>query len=392
MKNIFIIARKEFKDTIRDKRTLMTMVVIPLLVFPLIMYVVTKVQTSASKNIFEKHITVGIYDEAGVPGLREALKPDTAMSFKVLNNEAEIRSMLKEEKIDIGISTKTFFQRDSLRSDSLKLFYSAKEDELKDRLENYLKPLATALQAKRLQQLHITPEQIEAVRIGEVNTSSILENIAKVVGGFLPYLFIIFCFVGCMYVCIDLFAGEKERGTWETILTAPVHRRDILVGKMLVVAGSGMLSASLAILGISLSLQLFPEIPAELKSVIFQIINLRFVLLLLAMILPLAIFFAGILIPVSLYARTFKEAQSIITPMNFLVVIPALVGTLPGITLNSATAFIPILNITLATKQIIANTISYPLLIQVFGCLILYSAIAVMLSFRQFNNEKNVLR
>ena len=158
-----------------------------------------------------------------------------------------------------------------------------------------------------------------------------------------------------MYVCIDLFAGEKERGTLETILTAPVNRRDIIIGKMMVVAGSGLVSASVAIIGIASSLNMFKDIPEELKSVIFQIINTKFVVLLLCMIIPLAVFFAGTLIPVSIYSRSFKEAQSIITPLNFIVVIPALVGTLPGIELNTVTALIPILNVTLATKTIIAN-------------------------------------
>lgn len=392
MNKIFIIAKKEFKDTLRDRRTLITMVVMPLLVFPLIMFVMTKVQTSAAKNMFEKHITVGIIDDAKIAGLRDVMKHDTALTFQDVKSETELRQLLKDEKVDAGIVTKNFYKNDSLSSDSLKIFYTAKEDGLKDRLEIFLNPMSAQMQTARLQKLNISHDLIDPVRIGEVNTSSTLENISKVIGGFLPYLFIIFCFVGCMYVCIDLFAGEKERGTLETILTAPVLRRDILIGKMIVVTCAGLMSAVAAIVGISASLKLFQDIPADLKAVIFQIINVRFVILLLCMIIPLAVFFAGVLIPVSIYARTFKEAQSIITPLNFIVVIPALVGTLPGIELNNMTALIPILNVTLVTKQIIADQINYALFAQVVACLIVYSSIAVALSFRQFGNEKNVLR
>src|SRR5690606_5572329 len=90
-----------------------------------------------------------------------------------------------------------------------------------------------------------------------VNVASDQETLANLVGGFLPYIFIVFGFVGCMYPCIDLFTGEKERGTFETLLTTPVTRWQIMLGKMGVVVLSGFLAACFTLLGIFLSLNVF---------------------------------------------------------------------------------------------------------------------------------------
>ncbi len=89
------------------------------------------------------------------------------------------------------------------------------------------------------------------------------------------------------------------------------------------------------------------------------ILNFQFILLLFSLLLPLTVFFAGIMIPVAVYAKSFKEAQSIITPINLIVVLPAMVGFFPGIELTAMTACIPVVNIVLATKELIAGTLDY---------------------------------
>ena len=80
-----------------------------------------------------------------------------------------------------------------------------------------------------------------------------------------------------------------------------------------------------------------------------------------ALVIPLVIFFAGIMVPVTVYAKSFKEAQSIITPLNIAVLVPAMIGMFPGIEYSVETAFIPVINVVLATKEIIAGTIDYTL-------------------------------
>ncbi|MFW5707063.1 MAG: ABC transporter permease, partial [Bacteroidota bacterium] len=106
----------------------------------------------------------------------------------------------------------------------------------------------------------------------------------------------------------------------------------------------------------------------------------------------LCIFFAGLLIPLTIYAKTFKEAQSIVTPLTFIVIIPAALGLIPGIEYNLVTALIPIVNITLATKEIIAGTIHIPYYLVTVGSLIGLAALSVVFCANWFGKETNILR
>jgi len=211
-------------------------------------------------------------------------------------------------------------------------------------------------------------------------------------GGILPYIFIAFGFLGCMYPAIDLFTGEKERGTIETLLTTPVARWQILFGKMGVVVLSGLLAASAALLGLFISIEVMNIVEnEELLNVVHEILTLKFVLMLFILLFPLTVFFAGIMIPVAVYAKSFKEAQSIITPINLIVVLPAMIGFFPGIKLTFLTACIPVVNIVLSTKELVAGTLNYSLLGLSFAVMILLAVIAVFISYKRFDKETNVV-
>ncbi|MEN9420811.1 MAG: hypothetical protein RLZZ107_285, partial [Bacteroidota bacterium] len=129
----------------------------------------------------------------------------------------------------------------------------------------------------------------------------------------------------------------------------------------------------------------------EILDVIHGILSLPFILSMLALLLPLVVFFAGVMIPIAIYAKSFKEAQSIITPLNIIMVLPAMIGFFPGIELDLSTAFIPVINVVLATKELIAGTLSIGYFLSVFSVMLLIAGLAVMLSYRQFGKEQNIL-
>jgi sodium transport system permease protein len=103
----------------------------------------------------------------------------------------------------------------------------------------------------------------------------------KFAGGILPYFFIAFGFMGCMYPAIDLFTGEKERGTLETLLTTPVKRWKILIGKMLVVVTSGLMASTFSLIGLFLSIEsLDPQKAPEIIAIVDDILSPAFILML----------------------------------------------------------------------------------------------------------------
>ena len=112
----------------------------------------------------------------------------------------------------------------------------------------------------------------------------------------------------------------------------------------------------------------------------------------IATLISQIIFFAAILLTLSIYAKSFKEAQSIITPLNFMVIIPAFIGLMPGIKLNSVTALIPVLNVSLASKEILAGTISTGLLLETYLSLFVLAGISLYFCAQWFKREDIIFR
>ena len=189
-----------------------------------------------------------------------------------------------------------------------------------------------------------------------------------------------------------MFTGEKERGTIETLLTTPVARWQILFGKMMVVVLSGLLASSAALFGLFISIEFMDVVDnKEILKIVHEVLSPMFIVSMFSLLFPLTIFFAGVMIPIAVYAKTFKEAQSIITPLNIVMVLPAMVGFFPGIELNFVTACIPVVNVVLATKDLISGTLDFTYLVLSFSVMVVLAFIAVMISYRQFGKETNVV-
>ena len=395
---IFNIFKKELKETLRDKRTLIMMLVIPILIFPLILNVVVGVSSSFEESAENKNLKIGILgepDDYFAQKLKEipnALGPKTLIPYH--GDSIKMRADLKEEKLDLIFIYDSKFSEKLDKMEPTKLVCSFDKTNIgyDQRAQKYVQFIEAGEKLKRYETLNIDEQQITPFEIAYENSASNQKMIGELVGGFLPYIFIAFGFMGCMYPAIDLFTGEKERGTIETLLTTPVSRWQFLVGKMLVIILSGLMASFFALLGLFLSINFMDIIPdPEIMKVVNQILSIGFVLKLFFLLLPLTVFFAGIMIPIAVYTKTFKEAQSIIAPLNILVLLPAMAGLFPGIELNVKTAMIPILNIVLTTKGLIGGHIDYSLLALSFLVMLILAVIAVMISFKQFGKESNIL-
>ena len=218
------------------------------------------------------------------------------------------------------------------------------------------------------------------------------EKFGEKIGGFLPYIFVIFCFIGAMYPAIDLGAGEKERGTLETLLVSPAKRLQIVYGKFGVIFLAGILTAAISIFSLFLALKTSQEIPEEILTVLLRIVDYKSILLVFTLLIPLCVFFAALLLSISIFAHSFKEAQSIMTPFNFLVIFPVFIGLFPGVKLDAVTALIPVLNVSLATKEIISGTIKAGLLAEVYMSLLILAGLSLYFCAKWFQREDIIFR
>jgi len=396
MRHFVTIFRKELTDTIRDRRTLFIMVIFPLVLIPLLMTVVTKMQVSSMKKAEERVIRVGLVLNGNAAGLADALLGWKGFRVTETIPADSAEAFIRNDSLDAVVIIAPDFDAEvaAMRAGKVSLYYKSSEDYdmVQRRLTTVLDTYEKTLTAERFRKLNLDQSIVTAVRVDEHDVASAKERIGKAVGGMIPYFFVIFCFMGSMYPAIDLAAGEKERGTMETLLTAPVSRFQILLGKFAVVVLTGILSAAVSMVGIYVTVRQVKEIPPELMQIITGILDVQTILLVLTLLLPLAIFFAAFLLSLSIFAKSYKEAQSLISPLTIVVILPVLVGIMPGITLDSVTALIPVLNVSLATREIIAGTIKPVNLAEVYLSLFVLAGVSLWACSRWFEREETIFR
>ncbi|MFM6933926.1 MAG: ABC transporter permease subunit [Flavobacteriales bacterium] len=394
---ILTIFKKELLDTLRDKRTMRTMLLIPLLVFPITLTLFVNISSSFEKKASEEKVTIGIWGDLGAKYWNQLQAMPEGLGKKTLKNfedSTRLKKAIEEGEIQLGLIVPKNEAELTRTKQSIPLtwLFDATEIGRQERAEAYMTVLSNHAEMLRWKELGLDANKIHPLVPVYENCASHEKMIGQLAGGILPYIFIAFGFIGCMYPAIDLFTGEKERGTIETLLTTPVSRWQILVGKMMVVVLSGMLAASCALIGLFVSIEFLDIVHnEEILKIVHGILTPSFILAMFSLLLPLVVFFAGVMIPIAVYAKSFKEAQSIITPLNIVMVLPAMVGFFPGIALNAVTASIPVVNIVLATKELISGTLSIVYYCISLGIMLILAVLAVMVSYRQFGKEARIL-
>ncbi len=396
MKTTFIIFKKELMDTLRDRRTLIVMIVIPLLLFPMFMTISTKIMMKQKKEAQEKTLSLALITNGNAAGLDDLLKKNEGITLKEDLTEEKIQEQIKSGALDFGLVISPEFDRMvAEKKQGAVTFYLKSSEETKitgRRVENILDQYESSLVDARFKELELDVNIGKAITLNKNDIATVQEKLGEAVGGLLPYIFVIFCFMGAMYPAIDLAAGEKERGTIETLLTSPAKRMQIVMGKFLVVFLAGIGSVVISFLGLYLSVKFATEIPDEILNLLLQVLNFQTILTVLSLLIPLSVFFASVLLSISIFAHTFKEAQSLITPLNILVIVPVFIGLFPGTKLNAVTALVPILNVSLATKEIIAGTIKTGLLLEVYLSLFLLAAMGLIFCAQWFKKEDVIFR
>ena len=396
MKKTFIIFKKELLDTLRDKRTILVMIVIPLLLFPILINIATKITVKQRQKAEEKILNVALILNKNAESFKSLLKGNKKINLKENVKEHEITNKIRNGNIDfVIVFNKDFDSKVNARESGIvNLYYKSSEEVSiqKSRIVNLLKEFEDNLIFIRFKELKINRAIVKAVEINEHDIASMKEKFGEKIGGILPYIFVIFCFIGAMYPAIDLGAGEKERSTLETLLVSPAKRLQIVYGKFGVIFLAGIVTAVISVFSLFLTLKTSQEIPEEILTILLRIVDYKSILLVFTLLIPLCVFFAALLLSISIFAHSFKEAQSIMTPFNFLVIFPVFIGLFPGVKLDAVTALIPVLNVSLATKEIIFGTIKAGLLAEVYISLLILAGLSLCFCAKWFQRENIIFR
>ena len=392
----WIIAKKEILDITRDRRTMLMMIVLPLLLVPVLLGTIMKIDSSQREKASENPIKIRFVGKEYAPELYQAF---VDMDKVIMLDQVPIDSIgiyLEDKFLDAAISVQKNYQQsiDQNSQANVRIEYKGTDsfDSVKEKIEYLLQSSQEKIIVERMKRLNLDRDVVQAYKIEYIDVATKQETLGKIVGGWLPYVFILFGFMGAMYPALDLGSGEKERGTLETILSSPASRLDIVIGKFLVIMFAATVTAFLALAGLTIGISQISDIPPQIMEVVNEMFNVKTLALIMTLVLPVSAFFSATLLGLSIYANSFKEAQSIAAPLNIAIVFIAVIGTLPGVELNVFTAMIPILNVSLASKDIFAGTMNPLYMIEVYLSLFGFAAISVVLCARTFNNEKTIFR
>ncbi|WP_105189637.1 ABC transporter permease [Pseudoalteromonas sp. T1lg48] len=399
---MFEVFLKEIKELLRDRKTLMFIVALPLLIFPVIFAVVGYMMAMANLEAEQEVHKVYIIGAEAAPEFTESVKYHKNFELVTANyaNKNDIIQAIQNEELDVGIVIEAKAQPESREQTTWQVIYndSARINYLFIYIEELKEQYQSKVQTLSFNALGVTKESemeflISPIKLEKVDTADARESWGEKIGVLLPYLLIPIVLTGAVYPAIDLGAGEKERGTLETLLLTPISRTNIVLGKFLTVLSASLATASLSIL--SMGLWLFvARTFVNVSEFTVALSHITFVELLamLSLLIPLAAMFSSIVLSISIYARTFKEAQNYMGPLSMLVFIPVMISVMPNMELTYKTAFIPVTNVALAIKELLKGTSEIGILAVIVGSSILLAVGLLAFCVRWFNQEKVLFR
>lgn len=397
---MWLVLQKELKELLRDRKTLFFMIALPLLLFPLIFGAAAYFSGKAFEEAQSKVLTYAIVGADYAQDLSARLAQSDQFELKALTPGVSLSQAVKTEVVDFAIAIPANYSTDILNSGQLQIKLYLNDAELNlvfRRVEEIVAALATEYQQNAFAQLQLSRAQqqglIQPIVVDKVNVADKRESWGEKIGGLIPYLVFLLCLQGAMFPATDLGAGEKERGTLETLLISPIERHKIVLGKFFTIAFAGITSAlvtvvSMAAWGILLSQGMAVKLVAEFMASISVI---DFVLMFF-MLIPVVAIFASVLLSLSIYARSFKEAQGYMSPLMLLVIIPVFLAMLPGVTLEGGWAWVPLTNVALAIKELIKGTMDYLALFAIFSSTAVIALAFIAFCVYWFSQEKVLFR
>ncbi len=399
LRNIGIVYRKELTDSLRDRRTLISMIVVPLLLFPVMTIgfatIATKLIGQAQRQV-AKIMVLGGEDSPQVLADLRNLK-----TIKVVPTRPDYVDQILNKKIRAAVDIPPGFAQSLERGEKTSVKIYMYEGEIKssfaaDRVQRFFRDLRDKTARESLEARHLSQGLIKPFDIEQQNVAPPERVAGTIFGGLIGYMVILMCMTGAMYPAIDLTAGEKERGTIETILCSPVARTHLVLGKFLMVLTASLSTAALSVLSMGLSfsgLRKLGSIHAGRDAAMSAMtMNPKAVVAVFAMVLPVAVLFSAALLTIALFAKSYREAQSYLTPMIFLIIGPAVASLLPGVELNARLSLVPILNTSLVSKEIITGTYHWNYIGLIFASSCVYAAAAIFVAVKMFQREDVLFR
>ena len=361
---------KELLELIRDRKTFIFTVFIPVFAMPLIFIGFGYVSSTMFRNASLAEMSYAIFGKENAPQLVARFAAEKSFREVLLPNADAIKQAIADEKIKFALVIPPGFESSlgQHQQSAIALHYNSAVtvDVTRKRVMSVVAAQNRVLREQALSSLNLSKDQLrfalDPITVQDHSTANKREQMGALVGGFLPYILLMVCVMSAMYPAIDTGAGEKERGTLETLLLAPLPRSAIVLAKFLMLFTVGLTSALLMVASMGALLFFFAgTIPGDVAQMAraMGVLDLAMIAL---MLVPTSAIFAAILLSISVYAKSYKEAAGLISPLIIVTILPTMVALLPGVELNWIWAMVPLTNVSLAMKELVKGTMDYRLL------------------------------
>jgi len=392
---LWTILRKEFREIFRDRRTVISVIIGPLIVTPGIFAVmgvaIGKKVEAAKLEVY----TVGIVAPQSAPKIADALGKTPGLQIATIT-AADAEKQIKDRKLSAVavLPADAEVKIEAGNTVPVQILEDAGSETSRGaagRIQESLSRFGTQLITRRLRDNNLPADYATPFVVTEKPIEQGGSTAMMILSQMLPYILILSAFTGAIYAAFDQVAGEKERGTLETLLVSPASRRDIVLGKFGAVVGVCLISSMLAIIGFMLPfithLKVFDFLTQG--NIHLQPTAIGVILLVL---LPLSVLFAGLLLAVSTFARNQKEAQTYLGSLFPIIAIPSVLSMVIGDNAGMGVALIPILNASIIIKQALNGTYNPTFIIVAFAASAAYAALALLFAMRLFQKESVLIK
>ena len=353
------------------------------------------------KTKSKKDYEVAVYDLDNTQLLN---KFEESERLNITKYEAieDVIDSVKDGDSEIGIAVEEGFEQNLNKNVSSKItIYSKNIDtfsQAKSLAEDIIDNFENDERSDRLSSLDLDEEFINPIEILEEDLTTEKEAAGSIFGGILAFFFVMYVITGSMYPAIDLGAGEKERGTMETLISTNISSLEIIIGKMLSVTASAVLTATFSLLGFIIPLVIIfffyaDSIPESLFDTLSSLVNPTAFLGIFGLIVPLSILMGALLLAVSVYSKNTKEAGLLLGNLVIVFFLPAYIPLFnPGLELDFIGSLIPCYNLALLTNSLIAENTNWMLYLSALGSTVVYCCVAVYITYIMFDDEKIIFR
>jgi len=392
MYTIVTIWLKELRDTIRDRRTLVVMVLVPALLTPALIVGISKITSSSTTAPLRIAVAGGSSAHDLLSQLRrqpyvvvDTMATAAAATARVLTGQddaALIVDAAYAARIDDGGEGKIVVVSDSTQIGSSRAVAA---------LDNAVGAARLAIVSQRLRVRHVDAHILYPIKTVEHDVATKQALAGAILSLIVPMFLVIYSLVGGMYTAMDISAGEKERFTLEALLLSPATTLQITLGKLLAVSTVALATVALALTALFLALANAPlgtgatAVPLTLPPGTIAMVALLGALL--------AVAFSSLELALGVFARSFKEAQNYITPLYLLAVVPVvLLAAIPGFKATTPLFVVPALNTVLVFKEALLGTPAAAHVVLTIISMLLFCVLCILVTLRIFADEKVLLR